>query len=119
MKWDNLDYCMIEKQNTERLYLLINKLPLLYKIVILEHYFNNKAIKEIAKKYNKSKTWIDVIKNRSLNFICEYMKNDKDISKIKLNDYWNKVGGSLTNWKQFDHQFIREKEKRERKYETQ
>ena len=119
MKWNNLDYCMIEKQNTERLYLLINKLPLLYKIVILEHYFNNKAIKEIAKKYNKSKTWIDVIKNRSLNFICEYMKNDKDISKIKLNDYWNKVGGSLTNWKQFDPQFIREKEKRERKYETQ
>jgi hypothetical protein len=39
------------------------------------------------------------------------MKNDVNLSKIKLNDYWNKVGGSLTNWKQFDPQHIREREK--------
>jgi hypothetical protein len=109
MKWNNLEDNLIDKQNKKRLFSLINKLPLLYEIVILEHYFDNKTINEIAKKYKKSRVWIGVIKNRSLNFISEYMKNDANLSKIKLNDYWNRVGGSLTNWKQFDPQHIRER----------
>jgi DNA-directed RNA polymerase specialized sigma24 family protein len=50
MKWNNLEDNLIDKQNKKRLFSLINKLPLLYEIVILEHYFDNKTINEIAKK---------------------------------------------------------------------
>jgi hypothetical protein len=41
MKWDNLEDNLIDKQNKKRLFSLINKLPLLYEIVILEHYWTS------------------------------------------------------------------------------
>jgi DNA-directed RNA polymerase specialized sigma subunit len=104
---NSLEDQIINKENNKRLTSLMKKLPNFYELVILEYYFNNKTLKQIAKKYHKSAPWINVVRHRSLNFLTAYMKNDKDISEIQLNDFWRKKVGSLTNWGNFNPKFIK------------
>ena len=107
MIWNKLEDKIINEETKKRLYSLMMKLPNFYELVLLEYYFNNKTLKQIAKKHNRSTTWINVVRHRSLNFLNTYMKNNKDISKIKLNDFWNKKTGSLTNWRKFDPKYLK------------
>jgi hypothetical protein len=85
------------------------KLPNFYELIILEYYFNNKTLKQIGKKYNRSTTWVNIVRHRGLNFLTTYMKNDKDISKIQLNDFWNKKITYFYNWRKFDPTYLKKR----------
>lgn len=109
MRLNSLEDKIINKENEKRLYSLMMKLPNFYELIILEYYFNNKTLKQIGKKYNRSTTWVNIVRHRGLNFLTTYMKNDKDISKIQLNDFWNKKITYFYNWRKFDPTYLKKR----------
>jgi hypothetical protein len=129
MKWNSLDDYLIDKENKNRFHELIRKMPIFYVDVFCQYFLGDKKLKDIAKEYGRSITWISIVRHRAYNFISVYMNNDKDITNIKLSDYYNKKTKSFKgyrhhlSWQNFNPykfpKLYKKKQKWEVRYEVE